>query len=401
MRLNNAQNFNNLIPEARAAILGMIKCRLFSRLVGGFWLVILLAACSPLQMPAQTATGAILPPPAVWTATRSQSSPVPSQTNTPTPILATTPKPTISSTPSITPTADQYAGLSIDELAARTYGGGQMAIQETLATNSYFTRVLIAYPSDGLTIYGFMDIPTRPYQGDPAARYPVIIALHGYIDPEIYQTLDYTTRYADALARAGFIVIHPNLRDYPPSETGDNRFRVGMAIDVLNLIALAKAQAGQPGPLEQAEPQALGLWGHSMGGGIVTRVITVSPDVDAAVLYGPMSGDDKKNYERIFSYFSNGTRGIEELKASDEVFQKVSPINYLERIRAAVSIHHGQNDPDVPLAWSLDLCRRLKQLGKSVECFTYPDQTHTFEMEGDTLFIQRMIDFFNRTLRDR
>jgi dipeptidyl aminopeptidase/acylaminoacyl peptidase len=132
-----------------------------------------------------------------------------------------------------------------------------------------------------------------------------------------------------------------------------------------------------------------------MGGGVSTRVTTISPDVRAAVLYGAMSGDEQKNYERIFHYFSNGTRGQEELNTPAEAFQRISPINYLDRIQAAVSIHHGQEDPDVPLAWSLDLCQRLEALGKSVECFTYPDQPHTFHDEGDALFMQRMIEFFN------
>jgi dipeptidyl aminopeptidase/acylaminoacyl peptidase len=204
----------------------------------------------------------------------------------------------------------------------------------------------------------------------------VVIALHGYIEPAIYDTIDYTTRYADALARAGFLVLHPNLRGYPPSDDGENLFRVGMAIDVLNLIALVKEQGGRPGPLEGADPNAIGLWGHSMGGGISTRVITISPDVRAAVLYGAMSGDEQKNYERIFHYFSNGTRGQEELNTPAEAFQRISPINFLDRIQAAVSIHHGKEDPDVPLA-SPWICASGWELGKSVECFTYPDQPHT------------------------
>jgi dipeptidyl aminopeptidase/acylaminoacyl peptidase len=53
---------------------------------------------------------------------------------------------------------------------------------------------------------------------------------------------------------------------------------------------------------------------------------------------------------------------------------------------------------DVPLAWSLDLCRRLRELGKSVECYTYEDQPHTFHGEGDNLFIMQMVDFYNRIL---
>ncbi|MBP1694424.1 MAG: dienelactone hydrolase, partial [Chloroflexi bacterium] len=71
------------------------------------------------------------------------------------------------------------------------------------------------------------------------------------------------------------------------------------------------------------------------------------------------------------------------------------------RITAAVSIHHGKEDPDVPLAWSIDLCQRLQKLIKPVECFTYPGEPHTFHGEGDATFIQRTNDYFNRQLRSQ
>jgi dipeptidyl aminopeptidase/acylaminoacyl peptidase len=162
-----------------------------------------------------------------------------------------------------------------------------------------------------------------------------------------------------------------------------------------------KTHAGQPGPLELANSDRIGLWGHSMGGGVSTRVITVSPDVKAAVLYGAMSGDEKRNFERIFSYFSNGARGIDELSVPEVELVLISPINFLDRIQSAVSIHHGANDVDVPLEWSRDLCTRLESLGKSVECFTYSGQPHTFRGEGEDLFNMRMVQFFDRILRNR
>ena len=360
----------------------------------------LLAACnpSPATGPAPTQASTLPPPQVAVTAKPVTPSIVaaPTQVEIASPILEDTATATALSTPTITPTPDPYAGLGIEDLRLRSYGGGQIEQLETMAVNSYFTRTLMLYPSDGLSIYGFMDVPRR---GVPP--YPVVIAIHGYIEPSIYNTLDYTTGYADALAQAGYIVLHPNLRGYPPSDDGDNRFRVGMAIDILNLIALAKAAAGQPGPLELAAPGEIGLWGHSMGGGISTRVLTVSPDVKAAVLYGAMSGDERKNYERIFHYFSNGARGQEELSAPDEALQRISPVYFFDRIRAAVSIHHGEEDADVPPVWSAETCRRLKDLGVDVECFTYPGQSHTFHGDGDALFVQRTIEFFNRYLKER
>lgn len=287
-----------------------------------------------------------------------------------------------------TPTADPYAALTIDALTARPYGGGVITVQQVMADADGFTRYLIAYPSDGLTIYGFMNVP------DGAGPFPVVIALHGYIDPAEYGTLDYTTPYADALARAGFLVLHPNLRGYWPSDDGPNLLRVGMAIDALNLIALVRQTGGQPGTLQTARPDSIGLWGHSMGGGITLRVITISADVRAAVLYGAMSGDERQNFAKIMEW-SGGERGRAESAVPDDALREISPIHHLDRIQAAVSIHHGGTDELVPVEWSVNLCARLTQLGKAADCFLYSGQPHTFSGDGSQELIRRTIGFFS------
>ena len=313
------------------------------------------------------------------------------------PSSTTTVPPTPTATASLTPTPDPYAGLTIADLAARSYGGGELEVVQTLAVTGAFTRTLITYPSDGLTIYGFMNVPAGP------GPFPVALVLHGYIPPEQYGTIAYTTRYADALARAGYLVIHPNYRNYPPSDEAEafaggretSDFRVGYAVDVLNLIAVVEAQGGRPGPLQKADPEQMHLLGHSMGGGIALRVVTVNPEVDAAVLYGSMSGDEYKNYERILLW-SNGEVGEGELATPAEDMARIAPIYHLARIEAAVSIHHGEADDVVPPAWSEELCQRLRELEKTVECFSYAGAPHTFRDEADRLFQQRVVDFFNR-----
>ena len=306
-------------------------------------------------------------------------------TETQTPTLTVAPSPTIS------PTPDPYFPYTIEYLRSRAYGGGQIEFVEVMQQNILFTRYLIRYPSDGLTIYGFANIP------NDEASHPVIIALHGYIDPSIYNTLDYTTHYADSLASAGYIVLHPNLRGYGPSDDGDNLFRVGMATDVLNLIALVQTQSGGNDPLRNADPNLIGLWGHSMGGGISTRVLTISDDVKAALLYAAMSGDEQKNYEAI-RVWSGDTRGLDELNVPTEALPRISAMYFFQNITAAVSIHHGMADALVPLDWSMLTCEQLKSLGKNVECHYYKDMPHTFYGQGDAEFIQNTIQFFNQYL---
>ncbi len=268
-----------------------------------------------------------------------------------------------------------------------------MTVLEVLETTNTFTRYLVQYPSDGLTIYGFANLPFGE------GPFPVVILVHGYIDPEAYTVQPYTTRYADRLAEAGYLVIHPNLRNYPPSDLGPNLFRVGYAIDVMNLIAIVRQQSGQPGLLQAANSEAIGLWGHSMGGGITLRVITAGAEVKAAVLYGSMSGDERQNFEHILNVLSDGERGFEELDVPPEALSAISPIYHLGRITVPVSVHHSDADEVVPVEWSIDLCERLGALGKTVECFIYSGEPHTFWGFGDYQFLERTLAFFAQYLR--
>lgn len=341
--------------------------------------------------PVTQTPAAALPTAVPITATNTAVS-TPLLSHTPLPSPGVTPSPAATTASTLTPTPDPYDVYTIEALVARAYGGGELEIVERLETNERFARYLITYPSDDLTIYGFMNVP---HEG---SRFPVAIVLHGYINPAGYDTLAYTSRYADALADAGYFVIHPNLRGFPPSDEGEDAFRTGLAVDVLNLIAIIREQSSDPeGPLRRADPEAIHLWGHSMGGGVALRVATIlnKPYLRAAVLYGAMSGDEVQNYEQILVW-SDGRSGSFELAAPPEAQQAISPVNYLERITAPLSIHHGEGDETVPPQWSADLCARLQAVDHPVECFTYNAAPHTFYGAWEELFNERVIAFFDR-----
>ena len=158
----------------------------------------MLAACvAPPAPPAPTA--AVTAPSRVVLDT-STAQPEPASTVTPFPSLTPLPTETSTSTPSATP--DPYEPLTIEFLSARDYGGGEIEVLEVMAENGWFTRYLIRYPSDGLWIYGFLNVPVPDGPAGPGP-FPVIIALHGYIDPAIYNTLDDTTLTGLAATLAG------------------------------------------------------------------------------------------------------------------------------------------------------------------------------------------------------
>jgi dipeptidyl aminopeptidase/acylaminoacyl peptidase len=292
--------------------------------------------------------------------------------------------------PAIAQTAISYEDLTIEALRKRSYGAGEFRVEQTLATNTSFTRSLVSFDSDGLKVYGFMNMP-RASAGASNKKFPVVLVLHGYVNPRTYRTpYTYTQRYADALARAGFLVIHPDYRGHGKSEGNETLFRTGYAIDILNLIEHVKK-------LPNANPNAIGLFGHSMGGGISLRVLTISKDIKASVVYGSMNSDDLQNRDRIRNVF-RGALHIPEDDVPDIWLPKISPSTYMSDVNAAISIHHGARDAIVPLGWSKSLNDQLSTLDKEVEYFVYPNQGHSLQGPALTTMLERVIRFYRKSL---
>jgi len=312
--------------------------------------------------------------------------------------LATTPAPSktptaiqLSPTPTVTLTPAPYQQYTIDYLRQRSYGGGNIEIVNTIEISDQFTRTLIRYSSDDLTMYGFMNIPA----GD--GPLPVIIMLHGLGDSGSFNSLSFRSDIADALTRQGFMVIHPVMRGYPPSDSGDNTFRVGMAIDTLNLIALIKMQSGQPGALEKAAPDDIGLLGQSLGGNVALRILTVSPDIKAAVLYSSLSGNELKNSQQLYKislepHFQN------ELNILPSLLLNISPVYYYGDVNTPIQLHHGTTDETVPVSWAEETCLLLSAAGKNINCIYHEGEGHVFSNDIKAEFLDSMINFYKTYL---
>ena len=353
-------------------------------------LVLLAAACSaPTPVPTLTPTVQ------------------PTLTHSHTPLPSSTPTPEPTHTPTPTPTPDLFAPFTIEGLRARAYDSGPIEIVETFEANSAFTRYLIAYPGDGLRLTAMMNVPTG--SGSADERFPVIILNHGYVDPDRFPTGSYIRAEADYLARNGYLTLSPDYRGHAGSEgdsaeagpeaRGVTTFRAAYAVDVLNLLHAIPT-------LPQADPNRIGMWGHSMGGGITLKVLTVDrgASVKAAVLYGAMSGDEAANLRHIDGMWRPGIYeqvtaiyGTPDDRPDD--YARLSALTYLADIAAPISIHHGAYDNQVPPAWSSDLAQRLIDAGKPVEHFEYDGAGHSFAGSTWTAFMQRVTAFFDQHVK--
>ena len=225
-----------------------------------------------------------------------------------------------------------------------------MRIEYPWQNKPEFTRYYITYDSDDLNIHGFVNVPLGE------GPFPVVIALHGYIPADEYQTLDYSTRYADSIARKGYIVLHPNMRNFPPSDSAPRRgdYHGGFTTDVMNLLEYVRLEAGIEGSIfEKADLSKIGIWGHSLGGSVALRVTALVPEIKAVVLYAAVT-----------QRYSNAEAGFN--------------IYDLENTDAAFTIHHGTADEKVSHLDSERFCQQIEQAGKEYECFFYEDSPHTF-----------------------
>ncbi len=313
---------------------------------------------------------------------------------TPTATGTATSTPTITPTPTDTPTRrpptptntpDPRLPYYITRLRKRAYKGGTVEITGDIAENEDYAAYYISYPSDDLTITGYMYVP----QGK--GPFPVVILNHGYYDPEMYFTGTGTQREADYLARQGYLTIAPDYRNYGESDAGDSLLLVGYMTDVLNLVNSVKT-------IDQADPSRIGTWGHSMGGGITIKACVVSNRIKAVALFGSVGADEKDNY-----YWNGITRlKVHQLFGLPEhnpgPYAWLSPIRFLD-VAPPMSIHHGEADDVVPIEFSEKLLEKMREADRRVEFFTYPGQPHTFEGEGWELAMERVLAFFEKHLR--
>ena len=308
---------------------------------------------------------------------------------TPTSLPSTATAPPAS--PTITFTPAPYEQYTIDYLRQRSYGGGIIEIVRTIEALDQFTRTLIRYSSDDLSLYGFMNIPAGE------GPFPIIIMMHGLGDSGSFSELNFKSDVMDVLTTEGYIVIHPIMRGYPPSDSGDNMFRVGMAVDMLNLIALIKTQGGQAGALEKAMPDHIGILGQSLGGNVALRVLTVSSDVKAAVLYSSLSGNELKNSQQLYK-ITVDPQFQNELNILPSLLPRISPMYYYAKITAPIQLHQGTIDETVPISWAQETCSLLSTAGKSIDCIYYEGEDHVFDDENKTQFLENTISFYKTYL---
>ena len=372
-----------------------------------------------------TAT-ASLTPPAAPSATRT----APPATPTPPPTATATPTPT--DTPTPTPTPEHP--LMIEVMRRRDYPGSELIVEETLEPGENYDRTIASYLSDGNKIYALL---TVPWGAPPPTGWPVIIFNHGWIEPEEYRTELRYVEYVNYFARAGYIVFRSDYRGHGNSE-GEAGNPYGLphyTIDVLNGLASVITHPA-------ADPNRVGMWGHSMGGYITLRAMVISDRIRAGVIWGGVVGP----YPDLFLRAANPsvtltppTEGtpptataaatLEATPTTSSLTPSPSPLaprrrrwwgdladtygtpdenpafwagisatSYLADISGPIQLHHAITDETVPFAASQFLHDQMQAAGQLSELYLYDNDSHDID-NNFYAAMGRSLAFFDRFVK--
>ncbi len=329
-----------------------------------------------------------------------EPTPTASPTSSPTPSV--TPSPTFTPTPSPSPTPTHP--MMIEVMRQQEYPGSELTFEQTLEPGDNYSRYIVSYLSEGYKIYALFTVPLGT---PPESGWPIIVFNHGYIAPDEYRTTTRYVQYIDALARSGYIVMSSDYRGHGSSE-GEARGGYGApdyTVDVLNALAAAKTY-------ETADPERIGMWGHSMGGFITLRAMVVSEEIDAGVIWGGVVVSYPDLFERWRRQADDGPTPTPDptrergrwrtelyetfgtIEENPAFWASISSNSYVADLSGPLQLHHSTTDSSVPVEFSEILYEEVQAVGKPVELFLYEGDNHNIFANFWTA-MNRSIEFFD------
>ena len=370
------------------------------RLIGFVVALLAVAACGSPSVPVANVAE-------VATAT----APAPTHAAAPTSTATPTLTPTATATNTSTPTPTLHP-LTIQSMRERSYPGSAITIEQTLEPGSNYNRYIASYQSDGLKINALLTVPDGK---KPATGWPVIIFNHGFIPPAQYRTTERYVAYVDALARSGYIVLRSDYRGHDQSE-GVAHGAYGApdyTVDVLNAVASIEQ-------FPDADPNRIGMWGHSMGGYITLRSMVITDTIKAGVIWAGVVGPYPNLFQRPTATPTPEGATPEPTRTGTPEFNgrwrfdlvetygtpeenpafwaSISSPAFVGDISGPLQLHHDTADSEVPLAASQYLYQAMQDAGKSVELYTYPGNDHNLT-QSFGLAMQRTIEFFDKYVK--
>jgi len=234
------------------------------------------------------------------------------------------------------------------------------------------------------------DILVDVRTGDRARPRPAVLVLHGF---KGFKDWGMFPPLAERLARAGFTAVSFNLSGSGADDAGEFAFPERFAHatytgDLGDIATVMEAVAA--GALGFPPPPAIGLLGHSRGGGLGVLATAADPRIRALVTWAAISHLHRFTPEEVAGWRAQGQIDILNSRTGqvlpiytdllDDVAAHASTSLDIRaaagRLSAPWLIIHGESDATVPLAEGRAL---LAASGTSAELKVIPGAGHTLE----------------------
>jgi len=289
---------------------------------------------------------------------------------------------------------------SFENLRTAQIKSSEIKLEKILAEEESYTSHLFSYQVDGLPagqagkkVTGQINIPKAKA---PKDGYPTILMIRGFIDPATYKTGDGTRKAAAVFAQNGFITIAPDMLGYGESDPPDSNTITARVIRPYEVLVLLNSLSRLP----TTDYRNLGLWAHSNGGQIALSILEITGKDIPTTLWAPVSKPFPYSILYYTDEYEDYGKAIRKVIANFETdydADKYSIHGYYDWIQAPIQIHQGTADDAIPLEWTNDLVKALKEKDKQVTYYTYPGTDHDMRPAWNNV-IQRDIAFFKKHL---
>jgi dipeptidyl aminopeptidase/acylaminoacyl peptidase len=246
-------------------------------------------------------------------------------------------------------------------------------------------------------------IPAFYYRPAGPGPFPVMVAIHG--GPEAQARPRFSPIIQYMVSEAGVAVLEPNVRG------SDGYGKTYLALDngarredsVKDIGALLDWIAQQ----KELDAKRVAVVGGSYGGYMVLASLVHHADrlvagidivgISSFVTFLEHTAEYRRDLRRV-------EYGDERDPAMRKLLEEISPLSHVDRIKSALFIAAGANDPRVPVGEGEQIAKAVRQAGRDVWYMMAPDEGHGFKKKVNTdtltlleiLFLEKQLGVVGR-----
>ncbi len=293
---------------------------------------------------------------------------------------------------------DQFPDLYTAEYLAPQKAAKQTDLDAQKRQFNWGKSELVQWTNgDGQPLDGVLIKPTNYVEGQ---RYPVLVYFYRFMSDRLHafpqMKINHRPNFA-WYADNGYAIFLPDIR-----------FEVGYP----GATSVQALTSGVQKIIEMgvADPDAIGIQGHSWGGYQTAFAVTQTHIFKAAVSGAPVSNMTSaysgirlgSGLARQFQYETGQSRIGESLFRAPQKYIENSPVFYAERIETPMMIMFGDKDDAVPWEQGIELYLAMRRAGKDVVFLQYQDEPHHLKKYPNKLdYSIRMMEYFEHYLKGK